>query len=350
MRQRIGLTALALRPSGSGVHTYIRELIGALPHVFDADFAVVVQADAANQLPSTVEARITPVASGVRRAALALRTPRNVDVVHGLDVALPFRPPVPAVATIHDLSVFDVPWSFRRRQVAGRRLQLRHAARTAEELIAVSAFTADRVRAVLKRDATVIPLAPASDYAPPSPDAVAGFRRRYDVPERFVLHVGTTDPRKDVGTLAEACRQADVPLVLAGAGRAFASGLDERIQRLGYVPREELATLYGAATVVAYASRYEGFGLPPLEAMACGAPVVASQIPPLRDTLGDAAVLVPPRDVDALAATLLRLWADDAWRAELAALGVARARHFSWDATARRTGDVYRALGGDSSG
>jgi glycosyltransferase involved in cell wall biosynthesis len=285
------------------------------------------------------------VASGIRRAILALRSPQDVDLVHGLDVALPLRARVPTVATVHDLSVFDVPWSFRRRQVAGRRLQLRHAARIADALIAVSDFTAERVRARLGRDATVIPLAPASDSRPPTPEAVASFRGRFGVPERFVLHVGTTDPRKDVPTLAAACSRAEVPLVLAGAGRGFASGLDDRIQRLGYVPRADLAALYGAATIVAYTSRYEGFGLPPLEAMACGAAVVASQIPPLRDTLDDAAEFVPARDVEALTEVLRQLWADDARRTALAAAGLARARRFSWHATAERTAEVYRSLG-----
>jgi glycosyltransferase involved in cell wall biosynthesis len=345
VRTRIGLTALALRPTGSGVHTYIRELLGTLPGVFDADFVVSVQADAVSQLPATVEPRVTPVASGVRRAVLALRTPHDVAMVHGLDVALPMRARVPTVATVHDLSVFDVPWSFRRRQVAGRRIQLRHAARTADVLIAVSEFTAERMRDRLGRDATVIPLAPASDFRPPSSESVASFRLRYGVPERFVLHVGTTDPRKDVATLAAACQLAGIPLVLAGAGRAFAGGLDERIQRLGYVPRDDLATLYGAATIVAYTSRYEGFGLPPLEAMACGAPVVASAIAPLRDTLGGAAELVPPRDVETLAEVLGHLWSDESRRDALAAAGLARARRFSWDETAQRTAEVYRSLG-----
>jgi glycosyltransferase involved in cell wall biosynthesis len=345
VRPRISLTALALRPTGSGVSTYIRELLGTLPGVFDADFVASIQADVVSQLPATVEPRVTPVAAGVRRAFFASRAPQDVALVHGLDVALPMRARVPTVATIHDLSVFDVPWSFRRRQVAGRRLQLRHAGRSADVLIAVSEFTAERVRDRLGRDVTVIPLAPASDFRPPSPESIASVRLRYELPERFVLHVGTTDPRKDVSTLAAACRLSGNPLVLAGAGRAFATGLDRRIQRLGYVPRDDLAALYGAATIVAYTSQYEGFGLPPLEAMACGAPVIASAIAPLRYTLGDAAEFVSPGDVEALAEVLTHLWSDESRRTALATAGLARARGFSWDATARRTAEVYRSLG-----
>jgi glycosyltransferase involved in cell wall biosynthesis len=345
VRPRIGLTALALRPGGGGVQTYMRELIAALPDVSDVEFVVSVQADAAGELPATVEPRVMPVAAGVRRAALALRTPPDVVLVHGLDVALPARHRVPTVATIHDLSVFDVPWSFRRRQVAGRRLQLRHAARSADVLIADSAFTAQRVRDRLGRDATVIPLAPASDSRPPTAAEVAGFRRRYDVPDRFVLHVGTSDPRKDLKTLAAACHQAALPLVLAGARPVSEDGLDGPTQRLGYVPRADLAALYGAATIVAYPSRYEGFGLPPLEAMACGAPVIASAIAPLTETLGDAAVLVPTQDVDALAEALQQLWDDESHRRALVVAGLERARRFTWRETARLTADVYRSLG-----
>jgi glycosyltransferase involved in cell wall biosynthesis len=164
----------------------------------------------------------------------------------------------------------------------------------------------------------------------------------YDLPDRFVLCVATIEPRKDVATLATACRDAGVPLVIAGAARAAAPA---GAQLLGYVPRTHLPPLYGAATVVAYPSIYEGFGLPPVEAMACGAPVVAFRIPPLEESLADAAVLTAPGDAAELADALRALFGDDDRRRELAITGRARAGNLRWSDTASATAAVYRRLG-----
>jgi len=171
---------------------------------------------------------------------------------------------------------------------------------------------------------------------------LAEVRLRYDLPSRFVLCVATIEPRKDVATLATACRDVGVPLVIAGAARTTAP---TGAHLLGYVPRSHLPALYGAATVVAYPSIYEGFGLPPVEAMACGAPVVAFRIPPLEESLGDAAVLTPPGDAVELATALRDLLADDEGRRQLAHAGLVRAGALSWSATASATAAAYRHLG-----
>ena len=340
MRSRIALNALALRPGGSGVQTYIRELLGALPGVTDAELLAVVQQDVVPGLPVGVHAVPVRTVRGVRRAVAGLRIGVDAELVHGLDVIVPLRTRVPAVATIHDLSVFDVPWAFSRRQAAARRVLTRRSARTVDVLIADSPFTADRIRAVLGRDPVVIMLAPPSDCVPPTRAAVDDVRRRYGLPEEFVLHVGTVEPRKDVPGLAAACGIAGVPLVLAGAGGDVVGA-----RGLGYVPRVDLISLYGAATLVAYPSRYEGFGLPAVEAAACGAPVVASTVGALREVLGDGAAFVPPEDIDALARTVGELWRDVEMRRELARTGQARASSLSWKRTAEETVAVYRSLG-----
>lgn len=346
MRARVGLNALALRPGGSGVQTYIRELLRALAPAVDADLVATVQVDAVGALPHGVAARTRRRSDGVTRALEGLRSVGDVDLVHGLDVDLPLRPGAPTVTTIHDLAVFDAPWSQPRFRARGEQALTWAAVRRADAVVAVSAFTAERVAARFGRDATVTPLAPGPGFAPPPASEVARVAQAHRLPDRFVLHVGTVEPRKDVPGLARACAAAGVPLVLAGAVPA-GTALPAGAQALGWVDHADLAPLYGAATLVAYPSRYEGFGLPPVEAMACGAPVVATRVGALPETLGDAAELVAPGDHDALTSLLRELLADDERRDELAAAGLARVASLSWDRTAALTAGVYRSLGID---
>jgi glycosyltransferase involved in cell wall biosynthesis len=344
VRPRLALNALALRPDGAGVSTYIRELLRELPKALDAHLVVTVQADAVKELPALVEPDPRPVAAGTRRALLGLRVPDSVQLVHGLDATRPVGHHTPNVVSVHDLAVIDVPWAFSRRRVIGKRLQLRHAVRGADAVLAASSFTAERLRHHFRREAVVVPYAAPSDCVPASWKAVEALRRRYRLPERFVLHVGTVEPRKDVPALAAACRRVGVPLVLAGA-RWPGDRETPGARSLGFVPRRELNALYGAATLVAYPSRYEGFGLPPLEAMACGTPVIATATASLPEVLGDAAAFVPPSDVDALCGCVRTLVHDADARGALSRAGFERSRDFTWARTAALTGEVYRSLG-----
>ncbi len=341
----VAFNALALRPKGTGVQTYIRELLSALARSgTGAQLVATVQADAAAGLPDGIHTRVRSCSDGLRRALSGLRSVGPADLVHGLDVDLPVFPRGPAVSTVHDLSVFDVPWAFSRVRALGEQVVIRQALRRADAVLAPSSFTAERVAARFGLTATVVPEAPPNDLSPAGPDKVARLRLRCDLPERFVLHVGCVEPRKDVRTLAEACRQAGVSLVLAGPVPRSAD-VPRGAVALGYVPDEDLSALYGAATVVGYPTLYEGFGLPPLEAMVCGAPVLASRVASLPEVLGDAARLVPPGDVDAWATALADLIADDAARAELSTAGRDRAAALTWSEAANGTRDVYRSLG-----
>lgn len=279
----------------------------------------------------------------------------GVDLVHSFDVDLPVNGLLPAtapgavtsVATVHDLSVFDVPWAFPKRRARLEQLALRLFLRRATALVAVSSFTAERIAERFGRDATVTRLAPRPTMAVPPAAEVTRVRDAYALPASFVLHVGTIEPRKDVPGLAAACRRIGVPLVTAGAGRLEPPDADG-VRQLGYVDDADLPALYAAATVVAYPSRYEGFGLPPIEAMACGAPVVVSAVGALPELAPPEFPLCAPGDVDDLTEHLAAAVGDDRHRQILVRAGARLIEPLTWSGTAEATVGVYESLLGTS--
>lgn len=278
----------------------------------------------------------------------------------GVDVLLcpvnvvPLALPTPTVVTVHDLAFLAHPEAFlpaKRRYLTA---MTRFSVVRARCVIAVSAHTAADLRRyfrVPERKIAVIPNAAGAQFHPTDAATLAAFRAVHALPERYVLCVGTLEPRKNLRRLVEAFAQVapavpDVSLVVVGASGWLTSDLapyvrsldlGERIRFAGYVPDDELPLWYGAATLCAYPSLYEGFGLPPLEAMACGTAVVTSNTSSLPEVVGDDALTVNPTDTDALAAALRELLTDDARRAALAAAGRVRAAQFSWERTAAAT-------------
>ncbi|MDT7604723.1 MAG: hypothetical protein QOF61_2720, partial [Acidobacteriota bacterium] len=203
---------------------------------------------------------------------------------------------------------------------------------------------------------TAVPLAPRRDFRPVADAESREVRRRLGVEDEFLLFVGTVEPRKNLVTLVRAfaalTRETELrpQLVIAG-GRGWLNeelfqlvereGLTARVHFTGYVSDEDLRALYSSCSLSIYPSLYEGFGLPPLEAMSCGAAVIASRIPVIEETCGTAARLLKPTDVRALTIALAELLTDDSARAHLAARGRERAAQFTWERTARLTLEVY---------
>jgi len=187
-------------------------------------------------------------------------------------------------------------------------------------------------------------LAPRTDLVPATDDEAEEVQRRHRLPDRFVLHVGTIEPRKAVPTLARSCHRHGVALVLAGPKQMEVHGPGDVIE-LGYVPTADLASLYRLATTVAYPSRYEGFGLPPLEAIACGATVLATAVGALPELFASVLPLPAPDDAVAFDEQLAALLSDPAARTEVTDKARTIVEELSWDTTADRTLDVYRELG-----
>ncbi|MFO7170637.1 MAG: glycosyltransferase family 1 protein, partial [Chloroflexota bacterium] len=280
--------------------------------------------------------------------------------------APPLWAPLPVVATVLDIIPLRLP-EYRRRPSVRAYVQLvARAARRTPQIIAISDHAWGEIIAYLRyppERLTTVPLAPAPHFRPQE-RAAELVAQRYGLERPFVYYVGGLDARKNVATLVRAFgrmrRSGAPPATLAIAGRAAGTdaalfpdldaviadeGIGPLVRRID-VPWEDGPLLYSAATVFAYPSRYEGFGLPPLEAMACGAPVVAAEASSLPEVVGDAGLLVPPDDVAGWAGALWRLLADESLRAELSRRGLQRAALFSYERTARETVAVYLKVAG----
>ncbi len=271
----------------------------------------------------------------------------------------PVRALLPTVVTIHDTIVLRFPELFRPWHRHYTRTVLPRLARSAAAVITGSEATrTDLVEhlGVLPDRIAVVPYGVDALFAPMAAesDEARAVAARYRLPRHFVLAVGAIEPRKNLPRILEAVHRlrgraatAGITLVHAGPEGWLADDVPRDTARfLGYVPVADLRVLYGLARTLVYPSLWEGFGLPVIEAMACGCPVITSAVSALPEVAGGAALLVEPTSTDALAAALERVWTDEGLRRDLVARGLERARAFTWERTARETMAVYaRVLG-----
>lgn len=254
------------------------------------------------------------------------------------------------VLVLHDLAALRHPEAYSPPYVGYQRLLLPRLARRARGLITVSEFSKAELVDLLgvsPARITVIPEGVGEEFTPRSHAEVRRVAARYGLEDRYVLTVGTLSARKNLGLLSSAARALaghGVELVLAGSDRSYLRGAPATVRRLGYVAEEDLPSLYSGAQALVLPSRYEGFGLPCLEAMACGTPVVASRCAALPETVGEAGWLLDPDDVDGFADALVSLVADASARNRLIAAGRARAAAFPWSRTAELTDQTLGRL------
>ncbi|MGH9022719.1 MAG: glycosyltransferase family 4 protein [Acidimicrobiia bacterium] len=362
MRLLLDVSAVPARPVGAG--NYVLALAAELARSGAMDLHLLARrGDAARFAEIAPEATCHAVVPQPRPTRLAWEQARapgfaqrlGVDVWHGPHYTLPLRArTIGRVVTVHDLTFFDHPEWHERSKVAFFRPTIRAAVSRADVVVVDSTATADRLAALLHPAAPVLTVPLGVDLtrfkpAPPGDPGDLEVLRPLGVRPPYVAFLGTLEPRKNVPTLVRAFSQLasgrpELRLVLAGAdgwgasevrAEIARSGVATRILRTGYVPSNAVPPLLRQAAAVVYPSIVEGFGLPALEALGCGAPLITSRGTSMAEVTGDAALLVTPRDADGLARELARLLEEPGLAARLREQGPQRAATYTWVAAAR---------------
>ena len=371
----IALDGLPLTTPKTGVGHYTFELAQALAECAPAsEFELVYPSSsplvtldnnpAGHPRPGNLKLQRVPVGPLARHwwsNGLPRFIRRNrIELFHGTNYDVPLWRRCPTVLTIHDLSLVLHPQTHQKRSVRRGRRRLPLMVRTADAVIVPTESVAAEVSEHLKitRDKVfAVPEAARASFRPTDETEAAAVRRRIGVRENFLLAVGTIEPRKNLLVLISAFDaltrvqpDSDLQLVIAG-GRGWLSGplfealekspVRSRILLTDYLHDDELRGLYSSCRAFVYPSIYEGFGLPPLEAMACGAPVVASGIPALIETLGTAPQFFDPQSSEELVESILRVTNEHGLRQRLIAAGISQAEKYSWERTAQATLEVY---------
>jgi glycosyltransferase involved in cell wall biosynthesis len=361
---RIGIDGRAFASPAGGVRRYLEGLTRALLALDDAPELVALGGRDSSALPAGVgyvdEPPHPPTNLGWTLVGLPRAASRAaVDLIHAPAYTAPFWAPVPVVVTIHDVSYARHPEWYPYRRDWARRAFYRRSAKGAAHIITDSAFSKQEIQAAYGIAASAITVAPLGV------EPIAAGLDVGEVPAGvttpYLLHVGDLHERRNLAVATDAvlaARQhfgaaAALSLVLAGVDRGIGDGLcqiareadaPDAVVLLGSVSEARLQALYRDATALIYPSLYEGFGLPVLEAMAHGTPVIASHAASIPEVLGDAGLLLDPLDPAAWTEAVVKVVNDEPLRARMRAAGRARAATFTWERTARTTLDVYRAV------
>ncbi|HSH05402.1 MAG TPA: glycosyltransferase family 1 protein [Anaerolineae bacterium] len=372
-RGHVGINAHLLAGTAdyrrAGIHHYIAQVLRHLPRDVGLDYTVLTGAGA-DILP---DLRLVGSWWGTERPLARILWeqlvwgPRAVaerfDLVHSMAFALPPWLPCPAVVTIYDLSFIHYPERFPALKRLYLRWQTERSCRVAAKVVAIAEAGKrdihERLGVPLERIEVVRP-GVGERYGPRAAAEVDAFRQKEGLPEQFILHVGTLQPRKNIPLLIDAFALlrrrgqigGDVGLVLVGGkgwlyDEIFAKveqyQLEKMVRFTGYVSDEALPLWYNSATLLAFPSAYEGFGLPVVQALACGTPVVAANQSAIPEAGGEAALLFEPGEVESLASCMASVLQDETVRATMRAMGWQQAKKFSWAEAGRKMAEIYRA-------
>ncbi|HRW08467.1 MAG TPA: glycosyltransferase family 1 protein [Caldilineaceae bacterium] len=366
---RIGIDARLSYHQPAGISRYTLHLLRAIAELNKDDEFVVFQhrkqpeslIQQSNFQRSTLYA---PVHRSLEQFMLPLELVRyGLDLIHSTDFIPPLYSPLPSVITVHDLAFLHWP-NFLTKDSAAYYGQIDRAVRRARHIIVPSESTKQDLIGILgtpNNKVSTIYEAPNPNFQPlPLEETRQAITKRFGIPDSYVFFISTIEPRKNVDGLLKAFRHlldhysvADTGLVLAGSrGWLYEEtmelvrklNLEEKTFFLGRVSDEELHSLYVGARCHVHPAHYEGFGLPPLEAMACGTPTIVSNVSSLPEVVSDAALLVNPNDTEEIAVAMHRLLTDQDLHKELRDKGLKRAGCFSWELAARSTMDVYRRV------
>lgn len=357
---KICLDARTATPHFPGIGRYVRNLAGALSgmgasgarlallqdrrHPFDQDGAIEI-----------FNTAISPFSLGQQISLPGLIRRTRADLYHSPYYLMPYRAGMPTILTVYDLIPLRFPDLVSDRARLLFRLTSALAIRSCQRVIAISEATRqDFIRFFHCPPAkiTAIPLAAKASFCPQSAAEIERVRQKYHLDGPFGLYIGINKPHKNLVKLIEAWAGLGAKsslLVIAGAwdpkypqARQVAAGLDEQVRFLGQVDEVDLPGLYSAATIFVFPSLYEGFGLPVLEALACGTPTACAQTSSLPEVAGQAAMYFDPQDTTSIREAITELFANIQLRRDLQERGIEQAARFSWERTARETLEIYR--------
>jgi len=375
-KPRIAIDYTPAHEQGGGIGRYVRELVAALAHIdpYSAEYRLFAAGAPRNATPPPhLEAfawcptPITPKWSARiwHRAHIPLPIEAfvgRVDVYHATDFVLPpTLPHTNTILTVHDLSFVRVPESASPKLKRYLDRVVPDSVRRADLVLADSQATKDDLVALYHThpDKIQVLLSGVDSRFQPATTDPRDLRRKYNIPPRpYIFSVGTVQPRKNYARLIQAlalvrARGHDVSLVIAG-GKGWLedpiyaaireTNMQEYVHFIGFADEQDLPALYTHAACTAFVSLYEGFGLPILESMGCGTPVVTSRVSSLPEVAGDAALMIDPYDTHAIAESISRILIDDTLRQTLIRRGRERVKQFTWERSARQLVDLYRQV------